>query len=447
MALQNRAALAASAILVGTGLLTLGVIAMRQRGSAPGSTQSSTLHSFEDLAGARFIAPEMAATAPVLVPVPLPKFPGAYAIWGSLGRDASGHVWFGVSAEGVDIPSAHLFEYVPDTTALLDRGDVVSQLKRSGVYRPGEGQAKIHSRIVQGADGFMYFASMDEAGEHGNGSHLPTWGGHLWRVKPGTSVWEHLLSTPEALIAVSGFGRWIYALGYFDHVLYQFDSTTKRTRSVHVGSIGGHISRNFVVDEHGHVYVPRLSPSAADSSKIETTIVELDTSLQVVAATPIEHYSQFPNEDSHGIVGLQDLADHSIVVITDRGFLYRIVPSPDGPATIQDLGWFHPKGESYVASLFTDDGRHRLMGVSHRQWNNETNYEWLVYDFTTRSSVAVPLEIPRVGGQEIVHLALYGSMVRDNQGRAYVAGTYLPPSGSLPLLFQLSDPAQPAIKR
>ena len=75
---------------------------------------------------------------PVLEEIVVPDFPGAYAIWGAIGADSAGHVWFAVSAEGVDCPSAHLFEYDPSTGERpVDRGDVVTALKRAG--KQGEG--------------------------------------------------------------------------------------------------------------------------------------------------------------------------------------------------------------------------------------------------------------------------------------------------------------------
>src|SRR4029077_14421392 len=130
-------------------------------------------------------------------------------------------------------------------------------LSRAGLLRVGEHQAKIHSKIVQGPDGWLYFASMDEEGEKDDGSALPKWGGHLWRLRLSTNRWEHLLSTPEALLAVGGGDRFIYALGYFDHVLYEFDTRTGEIRHVRVGAVDGHISRNVLVDYRGHVFVPR----------------------------------------------------------------------------------------------------------------------------------------------------------------------------------------------
>jgi hypothetical protein len=374
--------------------------------------------------------------APNLRIITIPPFRGAAAIWGATGRDARGHIWFGVAAHGVEAPSAHLFEYLPESGQVLDRGAVVAELRRCGVLRAGESQMKIHSKIVQADDAHVYFASMDEEGEREDGSRLPTWGGHMWRLRLSDNRWEHLFATPEALIAVAAAPGLAYALGYFDHVLYQYNCRTGASRSVHVGSVGGHISRNFLVDGRGHAFVPRLRARPGAAAALATTLVEMDTELHEVHETPIGHYTQTRDENSHGILGVQPLADRSLVFATDRGFLYHIRPRAEGPAAVEELGWFHPRGESYVGSLFTYDGVRHLMGLSRRQWNNEDRYEWLVYDLTARTSRAVPVNIPTLEGRPLQQLLLYGSMTRDNRGNFYVVGTHHRDHRDWPILLQ-----------
>ena len=97
---------------------------------------------------------ELSPLRVVEIPLP-PSFP-AEAIWGATGRDTSGHIWVGVSTRGYG-PSAHLLEYAPDTGKFRDRGDVVSELKHAGVWRVGEEQTKIHTKIFQAEDGYLYF--------------------------------------------------------------------------------------------------------------------------------------------------------------------------------------------------------------------------------------------------------------------------------------------------
>lgn len=176
-----------------------------------------------------------AAGAPRRVPaveeLAVPGFPDANAIWGATGRDTHGRLWFGVSAKRPG-GSAHLLRLDPATGRWTDAGAVNDQLGRAGVRRDGEAQVKIHSRILPAPDGRLYFTSMDEDGEHEDGSMLPRWGSHLWRIDPATLAWEHLLSAPEGLVAAAVGGPFVFSLGYFGHVLYRLDTRSGEVRQI-----------------------------------------------------------------------------------------------------------------------------------------------------------------------------------------------------------------------
>jgi len=391
-------------------------------GQAP---QRSGLRNIEQLSGSRFTEPPLNPYAkPGFELLPFEAFPAGEAIWGASGRDGDGNLWFGVTSEG-GRRSAHLYQLFPYTGQLVDRGDVVTQLQHSGEGSAKTTQIKIHSRVVQAADGYLYFASMDEQGEQADGSAPPRWGSHLWRIKAPDYRWEHLLAVPEGLVAVSGVGRWVYALGYWGHVLYQYDTDSGDVRSVRVGSVGGHISRNLLSDASGHVYVPRLRTvdTAADDhqwrpwrpgDELVSTLVEYDQDLQVVNEAVLEHYAspRANPADNHGIVGLSYLWDGDMVFTTHSGYLYRIQPRPRRAAGVTPLGWFHPDGSRYAPSLFSIDGRRYLAGVTKGK-----SFEWVVHDLQRNESRAVA--IPRLG---LGNYLLYGSISRDDQGRFYLVG-------------------------
>lgn len=350
-----------------------------------------------------------------------PHFPGADSIWGASGRDSRGHIWIGVSAEDGD-RSAHLVEYLPESGDVVDRGDVVSELKKAGLHREGESQVKIHTKIIQAADGYLYFASTDEEGEAADGSSPPKWGSHLWRLDPETNVWEHLHAVPHGLTALAGGGHWIYALGLWNHVLYQYDTRSGALNHVTVGSIGGHMSRNLVADHRGHVYVPRLVQKVG----LFVTLVEYDTQLNEIGQSSLLEYTDGKRKISriHGIVGFAYLADGSIVFTTHIGYLYRIEPMLEGPSLVTPIGYFHPQGEAYASSLFSLDGDRYLVGVTRKRRLNE----WVVYDLRTKRSRASPLKLnePRT--------ILYGSVTRDNWGAYYLVGRSAP---GAPLIVRL----------
>jgi hypothetical protein len=361
--------------------------------------------------------PGPTAPPPTVHVFAIPDFWGSFAIWGATGNDAQGHIWIGVTSnDDRGSGSAHLFELDPAAGVLTDRGNVVAELERLKLRRPGETQMKIHSRIVQAADGRLYFTSMDETGEHDNGSKLPTWGGHLWRLGP-TLVWRHLAATPEALIAVAAGGPYVYQLGYFNHVLFQYDTRSAKLASVTVGSVLGHVSRNFFADARGHAYVPRTQ---RDGDKTVASLVEFDADLHEVQSTPLDEYFERGAEDSHGIIATERDGADGWYFTTGKGRLYHVQPQASGPSSVTDLGWFHPAGSRYVASLFRDPASGALYGVSAPITYGSLKFEWV----THRSDGTVTIAPLLYGDSEFPSSAvLYGSMTHDKAGRYYVVGS------------------------
>ncbi len=422
-----RNALIASVFLVGA--LTAAYFGIA-RNAAP-----ATPVSYAERMGTRYTpVPRDLNAPPHATEIPIPASARGDAIWGGTGRDSAGHIWLGVSTQG-NGGSAHLFEYAPESRALIDRGDVVSELKWAGVYRAGEGQIKIHTKIVQGGDGYLYFASFDEEGESDDATSK--WGGHFWRLQPGSAHWQHLYAVPHGLVAVAGNGNWIYALGYWDHILYQYDTRKRTWREVRVGSVRSHVSRNIVVDRNGHAYVPRArewrpgEAAAHPNEPFSAQLVEYDTNLKEVGNTPLVYYATNSPRDSHGLIGLSYLADGSIVVSTHVGYLYRITPSASGAARVEALGWIHPKGPSYAGSLFPiDDNRHLAAVV-----DIGAGHDWVVYDLLNRTGVAQKLPFDTAGK------FLYGSSTRDDKGRFYVTGRQPKQGGgNKPLVLQIELP-------
>jgi hypothetical protein len=388
--------------------------------------------SYEEVTGSFFLpALKEPFRAPQVRELRLPTIKNATSVWGAIGRDIRGHIWVGVSATSNGM-SAHLLEYTPDAGVWHDHGAVTEQLKAAHLYREGEGQIKIHSRIIPANDGWLYFASTDEEGERSEVSAPPRWGSHLWRIHPERHTWQHLLAVPEGLVAVAGVGRYIYSLGYWGHVLYQYDTMTGESKRVVVGSVGGHISRNFVADARGHAYVPRLSAKPGGGASV--ALIEYDAALKELAATPLEFYLSKASLDmNEGIIGLAYFPDGRILLATQLGYLYLIEPGDTDRATVTAVGWLHPDGEAYTPSLFSFGGSNWVAGLARRQ----ADFEWVVGDLRARFSAAFPLDI-----KGLKKVLLYGSVSRDNAGRFYVGGwAEQDASHQRPVVLQI-DPGQ-----
>jgi hypothetical protein len=421
-----------SPVLIAVGIALFGAIAAGVFYVVGNDDDAGALpaRGYEAQTGSRFLPPPANPFQPPLVrKLDVPAFADATGIWGATGRDDDGGIWTGVSAEHAG-KSAHLMRYDAAADRWDDRGAVVAQLQAAGLASAEEGQVKIHSKIVPADDGWLYFASMDEEGESAAARAPPRWGSHLWRIDPRSGRWQHLLAAPEGLIAVSGVGRYVYALGYWGHVLYQYDTARGRSKRIEVGSVGGHVSRNLIADVRGHVYVPRVS--AQPGSTPTAALVEYDVALQEVAATPLDFYlGKGSPEANHGIVGLAYLADGRIVFTTHRGHLYLIDPTRGGAAGVEGLGWLHPEGEAYAPSLFSFSGRSLLAGIVQRG----PRHDWVVYDLATRVSAAFPLQT--FGMRDVL---LYGSVTRDNDGRFYAVGWAKSPAGGhRPLVLQIAS--------
>lgn len=357
--------------------------------------------------------------SPVGKIISLPDFWGANAIWGATGNDRRGHIWLGITSNDPETGSAHLFELDPATNVVVDRGNVVAELERLHLRRPGERQMKIHSRIVEMPDGHLYFSSMDESGENADGSKLPTWGGHLWRLRGPGFTWEHLAVAKEALIAVAAGGPHVYALGYFDHVVYQYDTRSGMVNAKTVGAASGHVSRNFFADERGHVFVPRVVREG--STTLKAFLVELDAGLREVSSQPIADYFDRGLHDSHGIVAVHPDGGGGWFFITGKGRLYRVEPQPGKPARLSDGGWFHPSGSRYVASMYRNPASGTLYGVSGNSSDGSRSFELITREAGGKARVS---PLPYGDSAPWPHYALiYGSMTADRSGGFYVAGT------------------------
>ena len=347
--------------------------------------------------------------------IALPDFWGAYAIWGATGNDRQGRIWIGVTSND-EKSGAHLVQFDPVAHSVIDRGDVMAELERVRPRKPGERQMKIHSRIVEMPDGYLYFASMDESGENADGSKLPDWGGHLWRIGQGHR-WEHLALAREALIAVAGGGRYVYALGYFNHVVYQYDTRSGTVNAKTIGAAGGHVSRNFMADERGHVFVPRV---VHEGTTFKAYLVELDSALKEIGSHPLGDYFERGLDDSHGIVAVHSDGGGGWFFATGKGRLYQVERTATGPSRVLDRGWFHPAGSRYVASMFRDPKDGRLFGVASSSSYGDRRFEWITRAADGTTTIA-PFRYGEAD-QFPAGAVLYGSMTRDLAGRFYVGG-------------------------
>ncbi len=372
--------------------------------------------------------PPLAGIAPVVRRIPLPPNPDATAIWGALGRDAAGSIWFGVSVHRGY--SATLMQLDPISLNVKPRGEVMVEYAKFEPPKIKHSQLKLHSHMVQGPDGFIYFTSHDEVGSSGTTRTPPTFGGNLWRIDPKTAQWERLHSTRDGLIAACRGGRYIFAMGFYGHNLYRYDTKTGALRTKFIDSHGRHVSRNFFADARGHVYVPRVR--VGHDGKYTASLLEFNTEMVETANNPLPFYSGAEDiGENHGIIATVSGGAGRHYFNTHIGRLHEVVYATDStPAMVNDLGWFHPAGSAYASSLFTLPGGKRLASATLRGGKQE----WVEFDLASGQATVAPLDANVSPGA-----ALYGSGAVDALGRMYVGGSEARPGGgSQPFLLQIS---------
>lgn len=337
--------------------------------------------------------------------------PGA-SIRGATGRDNQGKIYFGLSGYTGIIDTAYLIQYDPVSGIALSQSDTVTQLKNANLHFAGLAQNKLHSKFVMAQDGYLYFSSFDETGE--TSARNPVYGGNLWRKLPNSDSWEHLLATDEALIAVNVQGNYIYALGYWNHVLYQYDTVSQTSTHINIGSVDGHISRNFVVNKRGHAFVPRVEQTP--DGQITAVLVEVNQSMAITDVHPLDDYINIDSLGNHGIVSYTLMKNGDAYFTVASGGLYHITESPSGRHDVNYLGKFEPQFESsYIASMFSPDGESLLVGLGRNK--STTGYFWYIRELNTQVSVNYPIaSIPAQG------YLLYGSHTTDNEGNMYIVG-------------------------
>jgi len=383
---------------------------------------------FTPLPSNPFIAPTLEE-----IQINLPeRVNNANVIWGATGRDDEGNIYFGVSTYGIakelgnDSRTAYLYQYNPLTEKTILQSDVITELKRAGLYREGMGQNKIHSKFYQANDGYIYFSSLDEAGEDDGVN--PTWGGHLWRKKPHLLQWEHILSTDEALVAVNTNGRYVYTLGYWDHVLYQYDTQTNKVKRIVVGSVSTHVSRNFLVDENGHAFVPSLKEN--DYNEIEAYLNEYDPSLRLVNSYVMPQYKQDKIKHHHGIVGYTSMENGDIFFTTSEGGLYQLELNSKNNNKLVYQGDMHPNGNAYIPSLYTFSGEDFLLGLTKKN-----GLEWIVFDTKSKLSATFKMSQNTLNSPDF-----WGTVTKDNDGNFIAGGWHKTNDGKkhVPLLIKMS---------
>ncbi len=357
------------------------------------------------------------------------------AILGAIGRDDTGNIYFGASTYRGYHDNAYVYQFNPKTKVVVAQSSVIEQLKRAHLYKEGMSQSTLHSKFYLADDGYLYFTSMDSFSSKIDLASLSKSASFLWRKKPNDINWEHVLSTREDLVSVQTDGRYVYVLGNPNHVLYQFDTLSRRIKRVAVGSVGTHTSRHFLVSPNGRIFVPKVQKLADNT--IVTDLLEYDSNLNVVDTHPLRYYYDPKKYNGHGIVSYSHMKNNAIYFVTGQGALYKIEEIRDLKHEVTFTHFFDENNTigNFIPSLFTLDGQDFLVGLGKEPSNSQ--HQWFIHEISTNTTVKYNLpELDK-------NLKLSGSVTRDNMGNMYVAGVDVnDASQNKAVILQLSFPSK-----
>lgn len=391
-------------------------------------------------------APADPFAVPELAFVPLPRLTGEAMVSSGLAADSSGRIWFGLSpdrASGARDP-ARLFQFVPDVGRLTARGDAIGQLFRSGL--PRQTQRVLAPAILTAADGALYFLTHDGETPAASSPPKAAAGSHLWRLEPSSDRWELLANCSFVLDSLAGGGNSLIAFGAKEQALLRYDLTKRRGETIKLPKGKGTWLECLYCDARGHVFLLR-----ANGNSETVALVELNSEFRAIGNTTLDQARSRNPRSAACVPCVQPMKGGSFILLTQSGFLYRVVPKRAEPAAVEQLGWFHPDGEAFAEALLTLGGERYLAGMARPASSpagSPERHTWVVYDLRSKKSAGKPLDQELATAFETLNeandrppseprrplaLRVRGLGVHDRLGNVYLDGLY----GSIPFLLQV----------
>ncbi len=363
-----------------------------------------------------------------------PGFPTAHSTWGSIGYNpANNSVYIGVTNHADNVG---LYEYEPASKKMQLHGFI----KDLGYLRPFQWQGKIHSKIVTGPGGDMYFTTDGgESREEYLMNHPHGYaGGFIMKWNPKTKQLTNLGMglQYESLkdLEVDTQTGLIYAITYPQvHFLIYDPLKNKLTDAGRLGS--SHVPRVLFSDWWGNCYYVDWRQRLVKYEKSTGKLVFAKQSLPAFPGTP-------GGKIITGVTAYaKDTVKKVIYLVTYGAKLVAFYPEETGVGKWEDLGGVFEtaKGEEwkpYVPNLNVGvNGKLYYVIGGHGNYVRKDKTVLIEFDPGTRKS-KILLEFPIGQLTEVT-----GSDIRDKDGNLYFAGRKRPDTsedGSLPFLIKFN---------
>ena len=343
-----------------------------------------------------------------------PDFPDAHSTWGSIGYNpVHNTVYIGVTNHKDNIA---LYEYDVSKNEMHKQGFI----KDLALLRPFQWQGKIHSKIIAGPDGSVYFST--DGGEsreeylmnHPHGYS----GGFFMKWDPKSKRLSNLgAGLPyESIkdIDIDPHTGVLYGITYPQAHLLVYD--TKKNDLKDMGRLASsHVPRILFTDQWGNCYYVDWRQRLVKYEKKTGQLVFAEQSLPAFEDTP----------GSRIITGIKTYAkDHkrgTIYLITYGGKVVSFKPQEEGIGNVKDLGGVYEMG-----------GENKWGPVSNLNFGNNGKLYYFIggHGNYIKEGITVLVELdPQTGKRKIIYeypmgvlSEVTGSDIKDREGNLYFAG-------------------------
>ncbi len=363
-----------------------------------------------------------------------PDFPAAHSTWGSIGYNpANNNVYIGVTNHADNVG---FYEYDP----AIDKMELHGFIKDLAHLRPFQWQGKIHSKIVPGTGGEMYFSTDGgESREEYLMNHPHGYaGGFFMKWNPTTRQMTNLGMglQYESIkdVEVDPQTGIVYAISYPQVHFLVYDP--KKNHLQDAGRLGSaHVPRVLFTDWWGNCYYVDWRQRLVKYDKTTRKLVFAKESLPAFSGTP-------GGKIVTGITAYaKDSAKKVIYLVTYGAKLVAFYPEENGMGRWEDLGGVFEtaKGEEwkpYVPNLNVGiNGKLYYVIGGHGNYVRKDKTVLIEFDPAKRKA-DILLEFPIGRLTEVT-----GSDIRDKDGNMYFAGRKRPDTsehGSVPFLIKFN---------
>lgn len=352
--------------------------------------------------------------------------------WWALGNDDSGNIYVAISNEIHPGGDVAIFKYDPVLNQMTFVNDLKSVSTAAGNWLPTENQQKVHTCLVRGADGRLYFATHDNSW----GTLADHRGTHIYALENNTitdlsaTATQYLNSAMQTVhsnigVHVENYGtidlemtrgapRLLYGVTYGDGYLYRLNLETGDIKMIAQTGQGYAVGviRRFAVDNSGNAYVPMRGTNAGD-----IRIYKYDNAAGTWAYTgksyTDSHLAASDLDKSGWRMHVYTKDGAKIYFISYDGKIYRFTFATEA---LEYIGVLEANPNPTVSDLILSDDEQHLYSLVYEYAVNQNKF----VDFNIQMGQATTIDsnITTYGPRDLI----YGGLARDKLGQAYMVG-------------------------